>query len=468
MAPLSELDSLQRTLNQAIDSLRDELNRQSLPELTSKAHRHPMDDYAFLCSPRLYEARRLTLAAIGEIKNLVQFPFEKVVEQACAVYDTACLDILVKTGLVDKLAEPSVLNDGMDVHDLQEALDMDAIKLTVVLRDLSSQGWLRERREGTFALARPALELIGTSAGRMWALNTGRPLVAQALMDQLTHPEWKYSHRANHSAFQLSHKTDLAIFDWMKLHPDRASQLSKTIQAVGDAYRVATVNDFPWKKLEGRTFVDCAGGQGNLSIILSEILPQSQFIVQDLPEVIATARENIARTAPAAAQSARIIAEVANIFDVQPRRGEGFVYLLRLTLHNWSDEACISILKNIASVMSPTSKLILLEVVAQPNTLLLGPGPAPGVSCEPAVTLDTLIGEETYRPITSPEYIPTNFGAAARTSLTLDIQMMALFNAQERTQREWTVLANSAGLHVVDVHAFRGTVSALECELSRP
>lgn len=61
MASVSELLCLQRALNGALDSLRDEMKRQSLPELSSKAQRHPMDDPTYLCSPRLYEARRLAL-----------------------------------------------------------------------------------------------------------------------------------------------------------------------------------------------------------------------------------------------------------------------------------------------------------------------------------------------------------------------------------------------------------------------
>ena len=62
----------------------------------------------------------------------------------------------------------------------------------------------------------------------------------------------------------------------------------------------------------------------------------------------------------------------------------------------------------------------------QPNTVN-------DTGLKPSISLDTLIGEEEYHAITSPPYIPMNFGAAARTSLTLDIQMMAIFNAQERT-----------------------------------
>ncbi|KZV68749.1 S-adenosyl-L-methionine-dependent methyltransferase [Peniophora sp. CONT] len=462
MAPVSELDSLQRTLNQALDALHDEMTMQSLPDLSScSAQRHPMDEPSFLCSPRLYEARKLALAAMGEIKALIQYPFEKVVEQAGAVHDTACLDIFIKAGIVDLLAEPSALKNGVEILDMQKTLDMDATKLTVILRVLSSQGWLHEPKEGTFKLARPALELTGNHGGRVWALNPGRPAMAQALMAQLTHPEWKYSRRANQTAFQIAHGTDLVVFDWLKEHPDEAYIFSKTIQAVGDAYHIATAHDFPWKKFEGRTFVDCAGGRGNLSIFLSQVIPKSRFIVQDLPEVIITTRENIATATPAAAQEGRITVEAVNLFDNQPRAGDDHIYLLRHTLHNWSDDACITVLKNIASVMAPASRIIILEVIMQPNTVHDDVAAAAGS----IVTLDDLIGKDDYQPITPPAYIPANFGAAATTSLRLNIQMMAILNAQERSLREWNALITSAGLSIDEVYSFRGTISAIECKL---
>ena len=106
----------------------------------------------------------------GEIKTLIQFPFDKVVEQAGAVYDTACLDILVKTGVYDRLAQPTVLATGLSVQDMQRELNLDTTKLTVVLRHLSSQGWLMEEEGGVFKLARASLELMRNSSGRAWML----------------------------------------------------------------------------------------------------------------------------------------------------------------------------------------------------------------------------------------------------------------------------------------------------------
>ncbi|CAL1708743.1 unnamed protein product [Somion occarium] len=462
MSSISQIESLQASLNAALDALRDEMKRLSLPELSStNPHRHSMDEPGFVCSPRLYEARRLAIAALGEIKNIIQYPFEKVVQQSCAVYDTACLDILLKTGVIDQLADSSVINDGLDVHDLQKTLDLDPAKLTVVLRYLASQGWLQETKEGTFKLTRAALELSEGHGGRDWIYFSTMPPVAQSLLAQITHPEWKHSQRPDQCAFQLAHNTSLTTFAWMKQHPEKLGPWAKAIQAMGDAYHAPMLYDFPWKKFDSQTFIDCGGGLGNLSIALSEILPQSQFIVQDLDEVITKAQPNIANRAPIASQEGRITAEVVDLFAIQPRHGEGFVYLLRHVLHNWTNENCIKMLKNITEVATHSSTFIIIEVVSQPNSLS-NATPTQGE----IVTLDDLIGSDTYRAITPPPYIPTNFGASAKTSLGLGTHMMGLFNARERSLREWTEIVNSAGLKVVEVHSFRGMVSAIECKFA--
>ena len=64
MSVQEELDSLQQTLNHAINTFRQELISANLPLLSSQAtERHPLDEYSYLASPRLYEARRLALGA---------------------------------------------------------------------------------------------------------------------------------------------------------------------------------------------------------------------------------------------------------------------------------------------------------------------------------------------------------------------------------------------------------------------
>jgi len=208
---LPELVSLQATLNEALDAIQIELETSRLPELSSFATtRHPLDESSFTTSHKLYEARRLALGmpshfscsirnlvalavfscarkhlalilgpylqktslfVQARLKHILQPPFEKVVEQTCAVYDTACLDIAVRAGVVDCLASsPDTLANGLHVSVLQRELDVDQVKLSVVLRYLATEGWVHQKADGVFSLARPALELLPGRNGRKWVM----------------------------------------------------------------------------------------------------------------------------------------------------------------------------------------------------------------------------------------------------------------------------------------------------------
>jgi hypothetical protein len=62
---LSELTSLQKTLNSAIDVFKAELAAQNLPEPSLNTSKpHPIDDITYLPTPAMYEARRLALASL--------------------------------------------------------------------------------------------------------------------------------------------------------------------------------------------------------------------------------------------------------------------------------------------------------------------------------------------------------------------------------------------------------------------
>ncbi|EPQ59059.1 Sua5/YciO/YrdC/YwlC family protein [Gloeophyllum trabeum ATCC 11539] len=162
----------------------------------------------------------MSQAAMGQIKNLLQNPFEKVREHCFAVYDSACLDIFVKTGILDFLAELPDRRLGADLQQLHEALDLDSVKLAVILRYLSTQGWLNEREEGIFCLTRSSLELCRGRGGRALVMTPGRADIASKTLQMITHPEWRYSTAANHTAFQLANDTSLPFFSYLEQKPE--------------------------------------------------------------------------------------------------------------------------------------------------------------------------------------------------------------------------------------------------------
>ncbi|OCH89292.1 S-adenosyl-L-methionine-dependent methyltransferase [Obba rivulosa] len=458
---LSELAALQTCINQALNTIQEEFDIHHLPELSNFAPKpHPLDEPEFICPPRLYEARRLALATIGQLRNLLQRPFEKVVEQSTAVYETACLDFVVKTSIVDKLAEAEDAAVGVSVLALQNELDIDSVKLTTVLRYLAAQGWFRESAEGVFALTRSALELRQGNNGRNWILTKGKPKVASALMQQLTHPDraWRFSRQTDQTAFQLSHDTDMTLFAWLKQHPDELRQWASSVQAMGDVHQRSLIVDFKWQRFAQCTLVDVGGGQGNMSISLAKTLPEAKFVIQDLEEVIPLAKQNIQQRLQGSEASNRIVVEVQSFLDPQPRIGDEYSFILRHILHNWPDDACVKILANLAAAAGTKSRILIIDSVITLCTTFTS-------RSTQATELDDLRAATEYRPITPPPYIPSNFGASAMMPLALGVHLMGVLNALERTMNEWNRLVAQAGLRIVAVHPIRGMESIIECEV---
>ena len=73
---------------------------------------------------------------------------------------------MIHTGLVDYLAKAADRQKGVHVDELQDVLDIDGRKLAMVLRYLSTEGWVRETEENSFALNRPGFELVQGTNGR--------------------------------------------------------------------------------------------------------------------------------------------------------------------------------------------------------------------------------------------------------------------------------------------------------------
>lgn len=59
---------------------------------------------------------------------------------------------------------------------------------------------------------------------------TGKPKVAAALVDFMTHPEWKYSTSSTQTAFQLAYNTDDSVFAYLKQRPSEHAQWAASVR----------------------------------------------------------------------------------------------------------------------------------------------------------------------------------------------------------------------------------------------
>lgn len=86
---LSEITSLQNTLNNALDAYKAELAAQSLPEPSlNTAKPHPTDGIDYLPTPAMYEARRVALASlVGPVHSSSRVSFDRKLLGAHQVFN---------------------------------------------------------------------------------------------------------------------------------------------------------------------------------------------------------------------------------------------------------------------------------------------------------------------------------------------------------------------------------------------
>ncbi|KAE8350678.1 O-methyltransferase-domain-containing protein [Aspergillus coremiiformis] len=144
--------------------------------------------------------------------------------------------------------------------------------------------------------------------------------------------------------------------------------------------------------------VDIGGNTGiDISHVLAQHpdLPAGSLVLQDLPEVIATSQFD-----------KRITAMVHDFFLPQPVKGSR-AYFLHAVLHDWPDDKATQLLVNTKDAMvKGYSKLLIYDIVLPPTR-------------------------------------------ASLSQTTMDVQMMSLLAASERTQEAWETLLSQAGLKIL-------------------
>ncbi|EPE28200.1 S-adenosyl-L-methionine-dependent methyltransferase [Glarea lozoyensis ATCC 20868] len=148
-------------------------------------------------------------------------------------------------------------------------------------------------------------------------------------------------------------------------------------------------------------FVDVGGSIGLQSRTLRRRFPDlpGRVILQDRPEIIQQAKADLA--------SAKVEAEIYDIFTPQPIKGAR-AYYLRNIFHAWGDATCREILLNAKAGLTDGSVILIDEIVL-------------------------------------PERDATTQGAQ------LDIEVMICVGGIERTKAQWENLLNSAGLQMLEL-----------------
>ncbi|KAG2032052.1 O-methyltransferase-domain-containing protein [Suillus americanus] len=456
----AELDRLQACLNFALDTLRKEMDNSQLPPLSQhNSVEHPLDDpTTYLPSTALFNARRLSLACLGELKNLIQPPLDKRLDEKFSAYSAASVDTLIKTSIIDYLSDLSNPSEGIPATELASTFGLDSQKLVPILRCCAANGWVRETRDSSFALNRCSRTFIKGHAGRRLNLSTpGFMSVVGAMPRWVTESDWKLSRSSAQTAFQIAFKTPLQRFSWVTQNPQALIPLADHLQVLGDTSTPSIVADYPWEQLKTPIIVDCGGGEGGLVSAILDAHPSFQAIVQDMENVVALTSSIMKERRPRDIESGTLKVEAHDLFQSQPRIGNEYSFILRHILpmyqrHDWPDEEAAAILGNVAHALGPKANHQINISMSIPNV------DSTATTSAESFLLD---GDGKH----SDYCVPSHFGSASKLVNAYSVHMLSLMNGCERSLREWENLVKRSGLRITNVYPLRAHASVIECAI---
>ncbi|MCP3926360.1 MAG: methyltransferase [Desulfobacterales bacterium] len=305
--------------------------------------------------------------------------------------------------IVSKLGIADLLSKGaMSITEIAQKTSSNEDYLYRIMRALSSFGIFKENRERQFEQTDMSSFLQKNVMGTFAILFNGEwnDKAWLELFDCVKTGEIPFE-KAHGKNIMKYLKEDKYAF---KIHNEaNAIKSSRTHRAIVDCY------DFS----QFKTLTDVGGGTGAL---LSEILfenPELQGILAEQPDVILESEFFIEKFK----FNERMKTATCDFFKEVPKGSEA--YLLSHILHDWNDEQCELILKNLRKVIGDNSKLLICEmIITEPNT--------------------------------------------SDITTLLDLEMLVMTGGRERTLNEYEFLLNKTGYKISEVFETMEGVSLIE------
>jgi trans-aconitate methyltransferase len=297
---------------------------------------------------------------------------------------TQLLHVVARLGVADVLkAAPRTADD------VAAAVGADPALLRRVLRGLVVDGVLDEDADGRFSL---------TALGAWLRRDVDGSLHGQVVMrgDLYYHAGAALLAAVTDGGVPFDRTYRRPFFEHLERHPEigRDFQTAMSGRAEREAVGVVAVYDFTGV----RRVVDVGGGRGALLEAVLNRVPGASGTLVDRPAVVAQARSRLA----AAGLADRCEFVTGDFFESVPGGGE--VYLLSRILHDWDDAAATRIVANCRAALTPSSRLLIVDAVMPRRA--------------------------------------ADLPAAVR----MDLHMMMLLGARERTEDEFRTLLSAAGV----------------------
>jgi hypothetical protein len=269
-----------------------------------------------------------------------------IFEQATAGVTLHVLGALVRTGV------PEALRAGpLSAEQLAERTGLNADALFRTLRAASQQGYFRLRRDGRFEHNSRSRVLCGgrSSCAREFLLyfSSGSNQAAWA----------NFVHALETGRSPFDHVHGMNIWQWFDAHSDERENFAHSMMGMSVADAPVIARLYPFREVQ--SVCDVGGGRGTL---LSELLIRHQHLRGILCEseaVLGSARQLLA----ARGVLPRVTLSANDFFERVPAGAD--VYLLKNVLHDWDDERCAAILRNVREAAGGQGRVLIAEALLE-------------------------------------------------------------------------------------------------------
>ena len=311
-----------------------------------------------------------------------------MLEMMTGYWVSQALYVVAHLGIADLLVDGP-----QSVEHLAAATHAHAASLRRLLRALASVGVFTEASPSVYALT-PLAAL----------LRTGTPDSMRALAIMYAEEQYRawgnvlHSVQTGETAFNELY--GMSYFAYLAQHPEADRVFNQAMTGYTTQVAEAVIDAYDFSPFE--TIVDVGGSYGTL---LTAVLRSNQAvsgILFDQPHVAEAAKSHLA-----SAGLAERCQTVSGDFFIEVPEG-GDAYVLSQILHDWDDERSTVILQQCRWAMPMHGKLLVIEIVLPPG------------------------GEPSF-------------------GKWLDLHMLVMLGARERTAEEYRILLNSAGFELARV-----------------
>ncbi|MCV7195346.1 methyltransferase [Mycobacterium angelicum] len=336
---------------------------------------------------RPVEAARHYLA---RLRQRMAPPQAALMEMILSAWSAQAIAAAADLGIADALAKGP-----MSARELAAAVSADADAVSRLMRALIGHGIFRQRRDGRYALT-PLGDPLRSDAKmsvRGMARWVGTPQEREH-WSQLTQ-----AIRTGHSV--VEELRGKVFFDYLSSEPDLAAIFNQAMTSTSELAVAPVVAAYDFSAFA--TVVDVGGGHGRLLAAVLTAAPHARGILFDQPKVVSGASSVLSEHHV----TDRVQIAEGSFFDDDIPSG-GDAYVLKFIIHDWTDDDAVRILRNVRAAAGAGKKVLLVEqVIPEHNRDFLGKW--------------------------------------------LDLEMLVLGSARERTAAEYEQLLSRAGLQMTRV-----------------